>query len=89
MASMSLATLGWGAWWLALIGVKIAPGSADVLALVATVVSGLFALLGLLIAAATLRARRTWILFVLLPLFANASLLAMPWLASVLMPTSR
>lgn len=85
MVSMSLATFGWAAWWLALIGAKLAPGSAEGLAVAAGFVSGVLALFGLMIAALTLRARRTWILFVLVPLFANASLLAMPWLASELL----
>jgi hypothetical protein len=34
-----------------------------------------------LVAVWTLRARRAWILFALAPLFANASLLLVPWLA--------
>jgi len=84
MVSMSLATLGWAAWWTALVVVKIAPGTASGMTIGASVVSELCALLGLAIAAASLRARRTWILFVAIPLFANASLLVMPWLASEL-----
>ena len=82
MLAMILATLGWAAWWLALCVVKVAPGSAEGVVLAATVVSGLCALPGLLIAALTVRARRTWMLFVLVPLFANGALLCMPWLAS-------
>jgi|SoiMethySBSTD1v2_1073268.scaffolds.fasta_scaffold799209_3 hypothetical protein len=82
MLAMILATLGWAAWWVALCVVKVAPGSADVVVVAATVASGLCALPGLLIAALTVRARRTWMLFVLVPLFANGALLLMPWLAS-------
>ena len=36
----------------------------------------------LAIAALTVRARRTWMVFVMVPLFANGSLFVMPWLAS-------
>ena len=42
------------------------------------------ALLGLSVAILTLRARRAWILFALVPLFANSSLLFVPWLAGEL-----
>jgi hypothetical protein len=86
MVSMSLATIGWAAWWLALIAVKLAPSKGAALVVGATAVSVPFAFLGLLLAAVTLRARRTWILFVMVPLFANGSLLVMPWLASEMLP---
>jgi hypothetical protein len=82
MIAMILATLGWAAWWATLLAVKLVPGSADALLVAATVVSGLCALPGILIAALTIRARRTWLLFVCVPLFANGALFLMPWLAS-------
>jgi hypothetical protein len=88
MVSMSLATLGWTAWWIALLVAKLAPSWVDGVALAATVVASPCALLGLMIAAVTLRARRTWILFVTIPLIANGSLLAMPWLESGLLRSS-
>ena len=40
--------------------------------------------MGLVVALLTLRARRAWVLFALVPLFANGSLLFMPWFASEL-----
>jgi hypothetical protein len=82
MLAMILATLGWAAWWVTLFAVKVAPASAEFMVVAATVASGVCALPGLLIAALTVRARRTWLLFVLVPLFANGALLLMPWLAS-------
>jgi hypothetical protein len=85
MLAMILATLGWAAWWATLLAVKLRPESAEALLVTATVVSGLCALPGLLIAALTVRARRTWLLFVCVPLFANGSLFLMPWLASGLL----
>ena len=78
--AMMLATLGWGTWWLVLLVHHFAPERNVPLALPA-VVSTLAALLGLAIAVLTLRARRAWIAFALVPLFANGSLLVMPWLA--------
>lgn len=81
MWAMCFASLGWAAWWLALLGSRAVPSAAGWLVLAASAASGLFGLPGLAIAALTVRARRTWLLFVAVPLFANASLLAMPWLA--------
>jgi hypothetical protein len=84
MLAMSLATVGWSAWWLALLlhrlDVGLAPGFR-----LTTAVSTSCAILGLGIAILTLRARRTWILFALFPLFANASLLGLPWLVGRLL----
>jgi ABC-type branched-subunit amino acid transport system permease subunit len=77
---MILATLGWGTWWLVLLVRHFAPERHVPLALPA-VVSTVAAVLGLVIAVLTLRARRAWIAFALVPLFANGSLLDMPWLA--------
>ncbi len=77
---MSLATLGWGAWWCALFVHHFAPGFEFPLALPAAI-STAAALIGLVVAILTLRARRAWILFALVPLFANGSLLFVPWLA--------
>lgn len=79
---MSVATLGWASWWVALLVVKLSPEKVDAVLVAASVASALCGLLGLLLAAVTLRARRAWVFFVMIPLFANALLLAMPWLAS-------
>jgi len=78
--SMMLATLGWGTWWCVLLLHHFAPGTEIQLGL-PTVLSTTAAALGLGVAILTLRARRAWILFALFPLFANASLLLVPWLA--------
>lgn len=78
--AMSLATLGWGTWWCVLFVHRFAPGFELPLALPAAV-STAAALLGLAVAILTLRARRAWVLFTLVPLFANGSLLFVPWLA--------
>ena len=78
---MTLASLGWGTWWVVLIVRKLAPGLTLGI-VVPGAISTAFALLGLGVAVLTLRARRSWILFVTVPLFANLSLLVVPWLAS-------
>jgi hypothetical protein len=80
---MILATLGWGTWWCVLLVHKLAPGRELPLAVPAAI-STTAAVLGLGIALLTLRARRAWILFALVPLFANASLLLVPWFAAEL-----
>jgi hypothetical protein len=81
--AMSLATLGWGAWWCVLFLHRLAPERSIPLAIPGAI-STVAAVLGLLIALFTLRARRAWILFALVPLFANGSLLFVPWLAGEL-----
>ena len=81
--AMILATLGWGTWWCVLIVHRLRPGLEFSLALPAAI-STVAALLGLAIAVLTLRARRAWIAFTLVPLFANGSLLLVPWLADEL-----
>jgi len=79
MLSMTLATLGWGSWWLAFLVERLAPGLAPNLGFVYGV-AGTFAVLGLLCGAVTLRAKLAWILITGVPLFANASLLMLPCL---------
>jgi hypothetical protein len=81
--SMILATLGWGTWWCVLFLHRFAP-RVEVPLLLPSIASTLLAATGLVIAVLTLRARRAWILFALAPLFANASLLLVPWLAGEL-----
>jgi len=77
---MVLATLGWGTWWCVLLLHRLAPEVRVPLA-VPSILATVAAVLGLAIAVLTLRARRAWILFALAPLFANGSLLFVPWLA--------
>src|SRR5262245_29006983 len=76
--AMVLATLGWGTWWCVLFLHHLAP-EREIPLLVPSVLSTVLAATGLLVAVLTLRARRSWVLFALAPLFANASLLFVPW----------
>jgi hypothetical protein len=80
MLSMSLATLGWGCWWLDLLLMRTVPDLVPNVAVVSTLAS-LLALAGLGAALITLRGRnRVWLSLSLVPLFANLSLLSVPWL---------
>jgi hypothetical protein len=77
MASMILASLGWGVWWLALIAVQIWPDwSPSMNVLWGT--SCCFALPGLGLGLFSLRAHRIWLMLVTVPVLANVSLLSMP-----------
>ena len=80
---MILATLGWGAWWCVLLAHRLAP-EREISLVLPSVVSTVAAVLGLAVAVLTLRARRAWVLFALVPLFANGSLLFVPWLLNEL-----
>lgn len=80
MLSMSLGTLGWACWWLDLLLARTVPDLVPNFALVSTIAST-FAVGGLICAVLSLRGQnRLWLGMALLPLFANASLLSMPWL---------
>lgn len=81
MLSMTLASFGWGTWWILLFVRRLAPG-IDVGLTLPSVVSTVFALLGLGVAVLTVRARKSWLIFTTVPLLANTSLLVVPWLAS-------
>ena len=83
MLSMCLASLGWGAWWIAILLLRFAPEHAPALRTTA-LVGGAFALPGLLVAVWTIRAKAAWILITLVPLLANLSLLALPVLIKTL-----
>ncbi len=80
MYSMTMATLGWGSWWGAFVLSRLFP-DANIGTATVSVVGCVFGVLGLGLAALTIRARRTWLLFSFVAMFANVSLLAMPWLA--------
>lgn len=80
MLSMTFASLGWGTWWVLLFVKKLAGVSPGLL--IPSIFSTVFAILGLAVAVATLRAKRSWLLFVAIPVLANASLLFLPWLAA-------
>ena len=80
---MTLAALGWGVWWTGLVLARFAPWlapdflSGETLIMVLSVAC---AVPGLLLALMTVRAKRSWLPFAAVAVFANASLLAMPWL---------
>ena len=80
---MTLASLGWGAWWVALflrwLGPEWSPGIGP-----PSVVGSVFAAGGLGLALFAVRAQRSWLMFILIPLMANASLLVLPWMAKAL-----
>lgn len=78
MLGMTLASLGWGSWWVALFLIRFAPAWQPSLSTVSTI-SCVFAGLGLAVSLLTVRAQRTWLLFACVPLLANASLLFVPW----------
>ena len=80
MLSMTFASLGWGTWWILLFVKKLAGVSPGLL--IPSIISTVFAIAGLLVAVVTIRARRAWLLFVTIPVLANASLLFLPWLAA-------
>ena len=77
MLSMTLASLGWGAWWVTVILTRFAPEVAPGLR-TTSIVSCSFAAAGFLVALWTVRARLAWLLVTLVPLLANASLLLVP-----------
>jgi len=79
MLSMTFASLGWGTWWVVLVLRKIQGEMPDLV--LPDLISCCFAVAGMVLAFWCFRARRTWLLFVLVPILANGSLLMMPWLA--------
>ena len=81
MKSMTLATVGWGAWWIALVIKRLAPEYAPGFWVVASFAS-VFALFGLAGALLTLRAQRSWLMCALGAVFANTSRLLLPWVVS-------
>jgi len=83
MVAMTLASLGWGTWWLVLLLWRIDPHWVPPEAVPDTI-STVFALLGLMVALATIRKGKGWLLFASVPLVANGSLLLVPWLAAEL-----
>lgn len=73
---MTLATLGWGVVWASLglsrLGVQVPP-------LVIYGVSGLLAAAGFAYGVLTMRSRRAWLYMAAVALFANGTLLALPF----------
>lgn len=77
---MVLATAGWGVWWLTIVLSRWAPESAPS-PLTAAWVGFAFAAVGIFLAIFTLRARPVWVLLAAVPMFANGSLMFLPWVA--------
>ena len=79
MASMSVAALGWGVWWVGFLLARLAPEHAPS-PLVVYALSTPLALLGLALAVLCVRARLAWVLLTGIPFLANLSLAVMPLL---------
>jgi len=79
MLSMTLASLGWGTWWITVALAKLAPEIAPGIA-TTQVVSDVFAIAGLLCGLFTLRAKLAWILITGVPILANVALIVFPFL---------
>ena len=79
VGAMTMATLGWGVWWVTVLLSRFAPGIAPSLHLAAWI-GGCFAAVGLFLGIFTIRARMIWVLLAGVPIFANGSLLVMPFL---------
>jgi uncharacterized membrane protein len=77
MLSMTLATIGWAGWWYTAFTYKLVPWLSPHPRFAAWF-GGALALLGLLAAAWSIRARRAWLLLTVVPLFANLTLLFFP-----------
>ena len=78
---MVFATVGWGAWWVTLFLHRLAPELAPSI-LTTSIIACVFAAVGFFLAVFTLRAKRIWVLLVTVPMFANGSLLVMPWIVT-------
>ncbi len=83
MVAMTLATLGWGVWWISLLLLRFWPAYAPSLTTTQSL-GFLFAGPGSLAGLLCLRARKSWVLLAGVALFANGSLFLMPSLAGEL-----
>ena len=83
MIAMTLASLGWGVWWTSLLFLRFWPSLAPNL-VVTESVAVVFAVPGMLAGLASLRAKKSWIFFSSVAVFANGSLFLMPFLAGEL-----
>lgn len=82
MFSMSMASLGWAVWWATFVLRRFAPDLAPHL-LVTEWLAGACAAVGLLASFWCFRAKLAWLLITSIAVFANGSLLAMPWVVEV------
>lgn len=76
---MTLATAGMGIWAATVVWMILDRPSAPSLE-TAFWISGLFSLPGWILALLTLRAKRSWLFFALVPVALNTMLLVVPWL---------
>lgn len=83
MFAMTLATLGWGVWWTSLLFQRFWPDHAPGL-LATQWTATCFAVPGVLLGALSLRAKKSWMFFSTVAVFANGSLFLMPSLAGEL-----
>lgn len=74
---MCMATVGWGSWWFTALTMKLAPAIAPD-PRTTTWFASVFGVFGLLLALWSVRARLAWLLFTIVPLFANGTLLFFP-----------
>lgn len=74
---MTLATVGWGIVWGALGLSKL--GALEPPLRVVCTLAAMPAMLGLAYALATFRVRRAWVFMAAIALFANGTLLVLPW----------
>ena len=76
---MMLSSVAWGIWWVFFFVLRLNHDAIRALPWVRGA-SFLVATAGLLVALLSLRATRTWFLFVLFPILANVSVFFVPWL---------
>lgn len=78
MFSMTMASLGWAVVWIDLALARLAPEIAPDLRVAAWIACA-FGVVGLLAVLWAVRAKLAWLLVLLVPTFANVTLLAAPW----------
>ncbi len=76
---MTLATAGFAIWGATVVWMRAHRASAPSLE-AAFLLSSLFSMPGLILGLLTLRAKRSWLLFALVPIAFNTMLLVLPWL---------
>ncbi|MDZ4775055.1 MAG: hypothetical protein SGI72_18195 [Planctomycetota bacterium] len=79
MFSMSMASLGWAVWWVTLVIARFVPDATPDLR-VTEWAAGACAVVGFAAALWAFRAKLAWLLIISIALFANGSLLLMPWI---------
>ena len=78
---MILASFGWGVWWIGVVIVRFWPDLSLTFVsgrAVITALSVAFGVPGLAFGLLTLRARRSWLPFAMIAIFANLALLLLP-----------